>query len=326
MGKIMIQGHLKERFDKFAHLLKKYSTDILLGMIPIVLAALLVLIYRFNVITQQQIATLQFASQLSVNPSSPYPVLKNPYNPFLTSESAIIMDEDSHVILYSKNPTLRFSMASTTKIMTALVALGHYKSQDVLTIYSDDIEGAEVGFITGQQVYFLDVLYGMMLPSGNDAAYAIAENYPGGVEVFVKKMNDKAKELQLRSTHYADPAGLNDDQNYTTAHDLARLTAVALKNPTFREVTGTRNRVITTVDGQRTYTLSNLNRLLGSYGVTGVKTGFTQGAGGVLVTAKEENGKRFIIAVIKSEDRFLDTITLLRYLDKNVSYTNFSYP
>lgn len=316
---------LRMFWKKCITFLTRYSNDILLVLIPIVLLSLYFFISRFNTIAENQIQKLQFANRLSINAISSYPILKNPYPPFLTAESAIIIDDESQVILYGKNPTLRFSMASTTKIMTALVALEHYKPDDVLTIYSDWIEGAEVGFLNGEQFYALDVIYGLMLPSGNDAAYALAENYPGGMQAFVKRMNEKAKEYQLTNTQYADPAGLNDDQNFTTAHDLARLASLAMRNNTFREITATKSRIITSSNGLKVYSLYNLNKLLGLYGVVGVKTGYTQGAGGVLVTAKEENDKRFILVVIKSLDRFADTVTLLEYLADNVSYTHFSY-
>ena len=310
---------------KFIHFLQSQGVNILLVLLPVFLIALYFVIFRYNTVTSQQVQQLQFVSQLSSGSVSDYPVVKHPYDPFISAQSAIILDDSSHVVLYSKNPTLRFPMASTTKIMSALVAMEHYKDDDIITIYSDGIEGAEVGFLYGEQVKFIDVLYGMLLPSGNDAAYAIAENYPGGLSAFVAAMNKKAQELHLYSTNYSDPAGLNDDSNYTSSLDLVRLASYALRDPKFAEIVSTKSRVITTVNGGKQYSLYNLNRLLGYDGVIGVKTGYTEAAGGVLVTAKRENGRIFVMAVIKSEERFDDTLVLMNYLKNNVTYSTFSF-
>jgi D-alanyl-D-alanine carboxypeptidase (penicillin-binding protein 5/6) len=304
---------------------KEFASLILLSLIPIVLLSLFFMIYRLNQVTARQIQKLQFASQLSAHSVSGYPMIINIYQPNLTAESAIIMDDDSQVILFSKNPTLRFAMASTTKIMTALVALEHFKPNDVITIYNGNVNGAVVGFSKGEKLYFIDVLYGMMLPSGNDAAYAIADNYPGGRVAFIDAMNRKAKELNLYSTQYSDPAGLDDDDNFTTSLDLVRLASTALKNRTIAQIVNTKSKTITTVDKRKTYALENLNKLLGYDGVIGIKTGFTEGAGGVLVTAKEDQGRKYIFAVIRSQDRFADTMSLLSYLRDNVRFEHFRY-
>jgi len=247
----------------------------------------------------------------------------------ITAQGAIIMDDESKVILFSKNTNLRFSTASTAKIMTALVGMDYFKEKDILTVFQEKVEGSNVGFKEGEKVFFEDLLYGLLLPSGNDAAYAIAQNYNGGIDSFVIKMNEKAKELDLLNTHFSDPAGLLDDEDYTTVLDLARLSSVALRNENFRKVVGTKNKFITDTTGQQKYFLSNLNKLLNEEGVTGIKTGFTEGAGGVLTTSKnyESDGKmhRLIIVVMKSEDRFLDTQKILDYLSSGIEYKSFSY-
>lgn len=244
----------------------------------------------------------------------------------ITAQSAIIFDKDSSVVLYQKNANLRFSMASTTKIMTALVALDIYQPTDPITIFEgfkDGVEGAVVGFEKGEQVTFEDMLYAMLLPSGNDAAIALAANYSSGYDAFVKKMNQKAAELSLSQTHFGDPTGLTDEQDYSTVLDLARLASYSLGRDEFAKVVGTKEYVVHTIDKKKTYFVQNLNRLLGSYQVTGVKTGFTNEAGEVLVTSKSEKGHTIIIVVMKSEDRFLDTEKLLSLIDSNISYTSF---
>lgn len=241
--------------------------------------------------------------------------------PAVSAQSFIALDKASQVPLFSKNKDFLFSMASTTKIMTALVALDHYKLDDVLTVRRDGVEGAKVGMRMGQQFRFQDVLYGMLLPSGNDAAYAIADNYPGGADVFVLKMNEKARSYNLFKTHFVDPAGL-EDADYTTASDLARLASIAMDNPIFKEVVGTKRTTIQSLAGT-TYPIENLNRLLGFDHVEGVKTGFTETAGQVLVTSRTVDNHTIITVVMKSEDRFSDTQQLLSLLSGNVSYTSY---
>ena len=241
-------------------------------------------------------------------------------DPNLTALAAVVIDDDSKKLLFSKNPTFLFSMASTTKIMTALVALSYYKMEDVLTVLSDNIEGATVGFKKGQRVKFEDLLYAMLLPSANDAALALAQNYPGGESVFVNKMNDNAKLFHLYNTHFADAVGLLDEKDYTTPLDLARLTSVALKNKIFTQIVATKHKVISDADGKVSFAIYNLNKLLGIDGVKGVKTGYTDEAGQVLVTSKDEKGHTIITVVMASSDRFLDTQKLLSLISGNVNY------
>src|SRR3989344_8891190 len=215
---------------------------------------------------------------LSLSYSS-YPVFKFPINPDITAKAVVVMDNDSKVVLFSKNPNLLFSMASTTKIMSAIIALDYYKMDDILTIHAENVDGVNVGFKAGQRFSFENLLYAMLLPSGNDAALAIAQNYKGGEEEFVKKMNEKAEDLGLYNTHFADPAGLMDREDYTTALDLAKLASYALKNETFAKIVGTKEMMIADVSGGESFKLVNLNKLLGTNGVTGIKTGYTDEAG-----------------------------------------------
>lgn len=249
-----------------------------------------------------------------------YPVLKSKAVKDLTAKAAVVMDNDSKVVLFSKNPNLLFSMASTTKIMTAIIALEYYKMDDILTIQTEKVYGVNVGFKIGQKFFFKDLLYSMLLPSGNDAALAIAQNYQGGEEEFVKKMNEKAADIGFYSTHFADPAGLMDRQDYTTVLDLAKLASYALKNETFAKVVGTKEIVISDVSQTNSYKLTNLNKLLGINGVTGIKTGYTDEAGQVLVTSKTEKDHTIIIVVMDSKDRFSDTDKLLYLVSGNINY------
>lgn len=254
-----------------------------------------------------------------------YPVFKSPIDPDISAKAVVIMDGDSKVLLFSKNPNLLFSMASTTKIMTALVALDYYKMDDVLMIKTENVEGVNVGFKKGEKLNFADILYAMLLPSGNDAALVLAQNYPGGEKAFVEKMNEKARILHLGSTNFADPIGLDDIQDYTTPIDLARLSSFALTNETFTKIVATKTWEISDITGTNKYFLKNLNKLLGVSGVNGIKTGYTTEAGQVLITSKieiDDSGRKhnLIIVVMGSEDRFWDTSKILYLISENINY------
>src|SRR3989344_8470567 len=187
-----------------------------------------------------------------------YPVFKVSIAPDISAKAVVIMDKDSKVVLFSKNPNLLFSMASTTKIMTALVSLDYYKMDDVLIVKTERIEGVNVGFGIGEKLFFKDILYAMLLPSGNDAALTLAQNYPGGENAFIKKMNEKAKLLHLTNTNFADSIGLEDSRDYTTPLDLARLASIALENEVFAKIVATKTWEITDVTGENKYLLKNL--------------------------------------------------------------------
>ncbi len=247
-----------------------------------------------------------------------YPILRTKILPEISAKGAVVMDSDSKVVLYSKNPDLRFSTASTAKIMTALTALSYFKPNDILTVGEATDEGTLLGLKTGQQMTFRDILYGLLLPSANDVAFTIAQNYSSTTD-FVRQMNLNAVKLNLYNTHYQDPAGLEDDGDYTTPLDLARLASVAIKNPTFAKVVGTKQKTIADLSGT-SYQLNNLNKLLGFDGVDGVKTGTTEGAGQVLVTSKLEGNHTIIIVVMGSQDRFTDTEKLLSLVSDNITY------
>lgn len=255
----------------------------------------------------------------SVSPEAKFPIIKTEFVPVISATGAIIMDADSKVVLYSKNPGLRFSTASTTKIMTALTSLDYFKSSDILTVRKATDEGSVIGLKPGEQLSFENLLYAMLLPSANDAALAIADNYPQGEQAFIEKMNEKAKSLKLYNTHYADTAGLVDEGDYTTPFDLARLASFAVKNGMFKKIVATEEKTIYDTSGF-SYNLSNLNKLLGIDGVNGIKTGYTEEAGQVLVTSKEEKGKTIIIVVMGSLDRFSDTEKLLNLVSNNLTY------
>lgn len=257
---------------------------------------------------------------VSIDKQIEYPLLTNNTIPPITAEAAIVMDNTSKVIIYAKNPGIRFSPASTTKLMTALTAFSYFKPTDVLTIKSDGIVPIIIGFVPGQKVTFLNLLKGMLIPSGNDAAIAISQNYPGGENAFIAKMNQNAKKFRLYNTHFGDPVGLTDDQTYTTVVDLARLASIAIANPIIAKIVNTSYTTIQTVDGKNIYQLKTTNDLLGQYGIDGIKTGTTEEAWEVFVSSLVRNGHTFILIVMRSDDRFADTTTLINSVVDNVIY------
>lgn len=294
-------------------------TFILLCLLFLLVSAFLDVILRYYIFEKK---VREFPFEIT---AEQYPVFKSPINPDISAKAVIIMDKDSKVALFSKNPNLLFSMASTTKIMTSIIALDYYKMNDMLTIKKEKVEGVNVGFKIGEKLFFKDILYAMLLPSGNDAALALAQNYPGGEEAFIKKMNEKAKLLHLTNTNFADSIGLEDSRDYTTSLDLARLTSVALENETFAKIVATKTWEITDVTGENKYLLKNLNKLLGIQGVNGIKTGYTNEAGQVLVTSKVEidrdnRSHTLIIVVMDSLDRFWDMSKLLYLISGNINY------
>lgn len=252
-----------------------------------------------------------------------------PLSPDLSSinasaEAYVVYDPETRSVVAGKNQNLRFSPASTAKVMSAVLALEHYNLDDNLTVPSNiyEVQGSKMNLIPLEKVSVRNLLYGMLLPSGNDAAYTIASNYPGGVEAFIKAMNDKAISLELRNTYFVDPAGY-EDGNYTTGAELSRLGAYAMREEEFRKIVRTRFIKVTNTTLNHQFYLTNLNELLQFDNVLGIKTGFTNEAGGVLLTAIEKNGKMLIVAVLKSEDRFSDTKDLMNFIQEKV---DFSYP
>ncbi len=161
--------------------------------------------------------------------------------------AAVLMDSVTGKVLYEKNAYTQMGMASTTKIMTAILAIEKGNLQDVVTVSSNaaGLEGTSMYLALGEKVKLEDLLYGLMLPSGNDAAVAIAEHISGSVEAFAEQMNEKAKEIGANQTHFTNPHGLYDPQHYTTAYDLALISRYAMQNPVFEEIVATGTKAVT---------------------------------------------------------------------------------
>lgn len=235
--------------------------------------------------------------------------------PVISAKSALIYDMDTEKTLYAKSQKSRLPMASLTKIMTAIVALENPQQQ--YTVSSADLVGEDsMGLTSGETLTLEELLYGMLLPSGNDAAETIANNYPEGRDMFIKKMNEKAVSLGLTDTNFTNPSGLQGDgEQYTTVYDLLVMTNYALNTfPLFRQIVAIYQHDIPATSQHKSYTLYNETNLLTTYpGVKGVKTGFTYEAGYCLVTYLTYGGHHIIGVILGSENRREEMKELLDY-------------
>ena len=256
----------------------------------------------------------------------PVPVNVSGQNPpDLTAEGIMIVDLQSNITLYEKNAADRFNPASTTKIITALVALDHYQLDDVLTVGRVETEGRTMKLITGEKLTLESLLYGTLVHSANDAAYTIAENYPGGVANFVHAMNQKVVTLHLENTHFGNPIGFDDELTYTTPVDLTKIAKAALNNKTLSKIVGTKSITVSDIDYTNFHTLTNVNELLGKIaGVAGVKTGYTENGGEILVSEIKKNSHSILIVVLKSQDRFKETTLLIDWIFNNFAWKNIT--
>ncbi|MBQ4065712.1 MAG: D-alanyl-D-alanine carboxypeptidase [Clostridia bacterium] len=233
-----------------------------------------------------------------------------------SAASACLMEAESGTVLYEKDADTRRPMASTTKIMTALVAIEENDLTRTVAVPKEavGVEGSSVYLVANERLTMEQLLYALMLESANDAATAIAVLTAGSVEDFAVLMNRKATELGLADTAFENPHGLDGEGHYTTARDLARLTAYALKNETFRKIVSTYKQTIPLNGDQGTRVLLNHNRLLRSYeGCIGVKTGFTKRSGRCLVTAAEREGVTLVAVTLKAPDDWDDHKRMLDY-------------
>ena len=246
--------------------------------------------------------------------------------PTINSRAYVVIDRKSNTVLVGKNENQKKKMASTTKIMTALIVIENCDLSETVEISkkSASTGGSRLGLQTGDKITVYDLLYGLMMRSGNDSAVALAEHTAGSISSFADLMNQKAVELGLSNTHFVTPHGLDEDEHYTTAYELALLSNYAVNNEIFAKIVGTKNYTIT-INGYPK-TLTNTNELLGSLnGIYGIKTGFTNGANRCLVTCCKR-GEMDLICVVLGADtkkyRTTDSIKLLEYSFSNFKYVN----
>ncbi|WP_297871728.1 D-alanyl-D-alanine carboxypeptidase family protein [uncultured Oscillibacter sp.] len=227
-----------------------------------------------------------------------------------SAASAILMDVDSGRVLYEQNADAKMLIASTTKIMTALVAVRDGNLSDTVTVSREAAytEGSSMYLKEGEELTLETLLYGLMLCSGNDAAVAVAEHVGGSVQGFVKRMNETARELGMDHSSFANPNGLDDEKHYSTARDMAVLACAALENETVLRIASTRS---ITIGGR---TMTNHNKLLSMMdGCLGLKTGYTRAAGRTLVSCAERNGQRLAAVTLQDGNDWADHQSLFEY-------------
>lgn len=253
---------------------------------------------------------------------SDLPVLKDGASfPILSAQSVMAVDLVSGVTLYEKDQNKALLPASTTKIVTALVAIDTYQPEQVLKVGRISVVGQKMGLVMGEEIKFIDLLNGLLIYSANDAAEVLAQNHPGGRDLFIGLMNKKVKDLGLNNTHFSNPTGLDNGAQYSTTRDLVVVAKEAMKNPTFAEIVGTKEKVVKSVDNRYTHRLLNINKLLGEVeGVKGVKTGWTENARENLVTYIERDERRVMTVVLGSSDRFGETKELIEWIFNNYTW------
>lgn len=251
----------------------------------------------------------------------PLPKTNSIQIPAVSATAIIIKDLDSGTLLYVKDPDKKVPIASTTKIMTALVASEYFNANDVLEAKDISlVSGSSMGLKPGEKMTFRSLLYGMLLNSGNDAAYTLADNYPGGRGSFIDAMNSKAAALRLLNTHFDNPAGFDSPNHYSSAFDLEKIAETAIGNSQLARVVSTKETVVYSIDKQSEHDLKNLNKLLNEPGVMGIKTGTTPLAKENLVGLVERDGHKILTVVLGSDDRFTETENLINWV-----YSNFTW-
>ncbi|MEO6508531.1 MAG: D-alanyl-D-alanine carboxypeptidase [Patescibacteria group bacterium] len=251
------------------------------------------------------------------------PSVLNNYPLELTAQGVYILDLPTYTPIYEKNIHQSLFPASTTKIITALVANDLYGPDDVITVKKIMPEGQVMGLVEGERITVENLLYAILVHSANDAAFALADSY--GYDRYIKLMNEKALSLGMKDSHFRNPAGLDDPAQVTTPFDLALASRELLKHPNLARIVSIKEIIISDVDFKLFHTLSNVNKLLGeTQGIGGLKTGYTDKAGENLVSFYKNNGHQFLIVILKSDDRFADTKNVVKWLNENVIYTNVS--
>ncbi len=244
---------------------------------------------------------------------------------YVSAESAILIEKNSARVLYEKNPDKRLPMASTTKIITAITVLENEEVdlEKVIEVSESaaNTEGSSMYLEKGEKLTIRELLYGLMLQSGNDAAVALSEGVSGSVEEFVKCMNEKVREIGTKNTNLTNPNGLPDDEHYSTARDMAKITSYAMSNKEFCEIVKTKSFKIEGEGKAYPRTLTNHNKLLNMYeGCVGVKTGFTKAAGRCLVSSAIRENMHLICVTLNAPDDWNDHMSLYDY-----GYSNYKY-
>ncbi|MBD3360682.1 hypothetical protein GF366_02670 [Candidatus Peregrinibacteria bacterium] len=240
-------------------------------------------------------------------------------SPIINAQSSIAVDINTGAVLFEKNPHERLAIASITKLMTALIILEENKLNEIVTVSANaaSTEGSRMNLSAGEEIALENLLYGIIIHSANDAAVALAEYNAGTVDDFIKKMNEKAKDLGLINTNFSNPVGLDMPNNYSSSYDIAKLGMYIYKNQFIRHAAGLNELEVKSVSGKQLHKLESTNKLLeNSYlNIKGLKTGKTNLAGLCLVSIAENNNDNEILTVVlNSPDRFKETKILVDWI------------
>lgn len=267
---------------------------------------------------------LAAALLLSVSLGIPVTWAETSALPQLNAQAAILIEQASGKVLWGVNQNQRLYPASTTKIMTAMLALEALSPDDKITLPDDFVNAGETGLalVGGTTQTAEELLMAMMLYSANDAAQAIAIGVAGSEQAFVEQMNQRAAEMGLQNTHFVNPHGLHNDNHYTSAYDLAMIARAALYDPEFRRIINTPSYTIKHLNGGEDYQVFNRNGLLTQYAAAdGVKTGYTRQAGNCFVASATENDMQLVVVLLNSSDIYADASALLDWGFANYSPT-----
>lgn len=267
---------------------------------------------------EQKSGPVSIETMVKLPTAIPYAVDDLNY-PVIGATSAIVTDTETGAILFAKNIDERRAMASTTKLMTALVVLDEMTLGEVVTVTAEDvnIEPNNMGLVAGEEITVEDLLWGLLINSGNDASLALARSTGGSVDKFVSLMNEKAAQMRLSGTHFANPHGLDAPEHYSTARDLAIISRRAINDPLIAAIVAREKATVSSTDGSITHYLQTTNDLLSSYlPIKGIKTGFTDEAGQTVIELAD-NGHPIIAIVMNSPDRFQEAKILIDWAYRN---------
>lgn len=302
----------KQRFAGFKRI---FSGAVVILAATVLICVLGLFIRGASFITVMALGSHPIASLVSGQEGGPDMDYAKIKPPDVSAQTAIVMEKESGTILYEKNPDERVFPASTTKIMTALLAIENSDLDKIVTVTDSAIgvEGSSIYLEKGEQLPLRDLVYGLMLRSGNDAAVAIACEVGGSVDHFVELMNRRAKEIGAENTHFVNPNGLHNEEHYTTARDMALIGRQAMHNPTFTQIAQTKTYEAKRAPGKYNY-FYNKNKVIYQYtGGTGIKIGYTKAAGRTLVASSKRGDMELICVVMNDPNWFDDTYRLMDY-------------
>jgi len=294
----------------------QYSRPLHLGVSLTLLSAFLGFVVSIPLVSGK--TPLKPSVKAAFTHSPPIPHSRGVNPPALTALGVFVIALKSQVVLLAKQPSLRLRPASLTKIMTAVIAMDSYDPGTRLRVKNGSLStGAKAELIRGDIITAQDALYALLVPSGNDAAVTLAENYPGGYSHFVDRMNAKVTQLGLINSHFANVSGVDSPNHYTSAYDIAMIALHALDRTLFKNIVSTKKITLKSENGN-IYPLVTTNLLLGKPGILGVKTGWTPSAGECLVTYADRYNHPILISILGSQNRFGETEKLLNWI-----YTNY---